>query len=297
MIGGIIPTRPTVVDTANPKSWPPSPFLFGLFGVPLIQWAYRRAYRQVYFKVMGVMPPERVNLMRRNRNRNGNGAGAAGQQANRNGNGNGNGVRRNNVRRMNIGDGPFGLRVQANIREEVQAGFGNGAENQIQGAAAAVAEQLADAPLNDEDEVVSINASSIGRKVAGALITPAIASWTGNLLLRFTQKTGSVWLRDFLAIRKPIGAVWLPPPVDVGNRDLHTLGTFRQIAVGVQMIARGLWGNTRTWAESDPVWCVTFAQFFPWHIEFTDTRLRNRWRNSVGLGLFFVVRLSTFSVA
>ncbi|TEB33797.1 hypothetical protein FA13DRAFT_1685867 [Coprinellus micaceus] len=268
IIDGIVSTRPAVVDSSSPSSWPPSPFLFGLFGVPLIQWLYRRMYKQVYFKVMGSMPPERTNLMRRNRNRNGNGGnGGGGQQGNREANANG--VRRNNVRRMNIGDGPFGIRVQANIREEVIDMPPNDAEveNQVQDAVAA-AERLAEGVPDDEDEVISISASTIGRKIAGALVTPAIASWAGNLLLRFTQRTRSVWLREFLAIKKPIGAIWMPPPVDLGNRDMHTLGTFRQIVVGVQMIAKGLWGSTRTWAESDPVW----------------------WRNTVGLGLFIAAK-------
>jgi hypothetical protein len=156
---------------------------------------------------------------------------------------------------MNIGDGPFGIRVQANIREEVIDMPPNNAEveNQVQDAVAA-AERLAEGVPDDEDEVISISASTIGRKIAGALVTPAIASWAGNLLLRFTQRTRSVWLREFLAIKKPIGAIWMPPPVDLGNRDMHTLGAFRQIVVGVQMIAKGLWGSTRTWAESDPIW-------------------------------------------
>ncbi|KAJ3513413.1 hypothetical protein NMY22_g15049 [Coprinellus aureogranulatus] len=239
MLDGIIQTKPTVVDNANTSSWPPSPFLFGIFGVPLIQWLYRRVYRQAYFKVMGTMPPERINLMRRNRQRNGNGA--AGQQANRNGNGNGNGVRRN-IRRVNMGDGPFGIRVQANIHEEVRPMPGNGVRGQD---AAGVAQLVVEEGPDDEEEVISISAANIGRKVAGALATPAIASWMGHLLLRLTQRTGSVWLRDFLALKKPVGGVWMPPPVDIGNRDMHTLGAFRQMGGRSSDDCKGLVGGTR----------------------------------------------------
>ena len=110
-----------------------------------------------------------------------------------------------------------------------------------------------------DDRIIEINAGSVGRKIAGALLTPAIASCMGNLLLRLSRR--SPLLRDFLGIRGPVGNVWVPRPVDlVGNHDWHSLTAFKQMTVGVQMIARGLWGNTRTFIESDPVWYVVRSE-------------------------------------
>ncbi|KAF6750306.1 hypothetical protein DFP72DRAFT_910711 [Ephemerocybe angulata] len=224
-------------STSSPRSWPPSPMIFGLFGIPLVQMVYQRLYSKVYFKVMGTLPPERVALLR-NRDANG---GAAG---------------RNNVARMDIANGPFNLRVRANLRDDPHPAA-HGEPDLLVGQ---------DIPAPEEERVLQVNASTVGRKVAGALLTPAIASWMGTLLLRFSRH--SVLLREFLAIRRPIGRVWYPPPVDVMNKDMHTLSAFKQMTVGFQMIARGLWGSSRTFLESDPVW----------------------WRNTVGLGLFIVVK-------
>ncbi|KAJ2924982.1 hypothetical protein H1R20_g12113, partial [Candolleomyces eurysporus] len=219
------------------RSWPPSPILFGLFGLPMVQMLYQRLYSQVYLKVMGTLPPVRTLGRRRDGNqqaqpnRNAN--------ANANANGNGNGInapaRRNNRQAMvNIG---AGIRVHVN---DDQAADPEG-------------------DFAEDGEVIHIQAGSLGRKIAGALLTPAIASWMGNLLLRMSRR--STLLRELLAIRQPIGGVWVPPPLDMGNRDWHTLTTFRQMTLGVQMVARGLWGSARTFSESDPVW----------------------WRNTIGL--------------
>lgn len=225
------------------RSWPPSPILFGLFGLPMVQMLYQRLYSRVYLKVMGTLPPVRTFGRRReggnqqdqpDRNANANANGDVNANADANANGNPR-VRRNNRPAMvNFGgDGGFGIRVVANANE-----------NQA-------AEQEGEAE-EGEQEVIRIQAGSLGRKIAGALLTPAIASWMGNLLLRMSRK--STLLREFLAIRQPVGGVWVPPPLDMGDRDWHTLTTFKQMTLGVQMVARGLWGSTRTFSESDPVW-------------------------------------------
>jgi len=86
------------------RTWPPTPILFGLFGVPMIQMLYRRLYSQVYLQVIGTLPPQDPLRARRGANRN------VGDNNGRRGDG----------ARMNIAEGPFGIRVRAQIRDEVR---------------------------------------------------------------------------------------------------------------------------------------------------------------------------------
>jgi hypothetical protein len=161
-------------STHRTKFWPPPPVLFALVGVPFVKALYRKTYAWAYWKVLKAPQPV-TNDTRRN------------------------------VLRFN--EGPLVIRILANV--DGADGGGNPAQaqglpNGPAGAGAAPAADDAEADpeaaaIQAAEQLIDINATSLGRKVGGALLIPAISSMMGSILLRLS--TRSYLLRMFLGIR------------------------------------------------------------------------------------------------
>ncbi|TFK29152.1 hypothetical protein FA15DRAFT_664475 [Coprinopsis marcescibilis] len=235
----------TAASSPAARSWPPSPLLFGLFGLPIIRMFYQSIYNKVYTKLMGQGPPQMNDILQRRRPRDG--------------------------ARVNIGNN-FVIRLRADIGEANNQGANaNAGEANVDGANNNQNNNVGDNnfDVNQDiagaaEELIEVNTSSIGRKIGGALLIPAISSFMGDILLRLSGH--SPILRRILAVRNPVGGVWVPPPVNIQN--WHTMGPMKQMGTAVEVVFRSLWGSAHTLAESDPVW----------------------WRNTIGLGIFIVVK-------
>lgn len=187
------------------------------------------------------------------------------------------------------GDGMIRIRIGMNEDPEVVPPQGQGAAGQQppQQGQAAGAQIRADQPpaanpnadpnpdavpaegdnanANDAGEAaertIRLTGSSLGRLVAGALVMPSIANLMGRLLLRLSHSPHIPFLGRILAARPPLstrlpsfwGSHTLPPEMErAWNRGGFTsMGEFGRV---VSMGLRSLWGGTRVWAESDPVW-------------------------------------------
>jgi len=114
-------------------------------------------------------------------------------------------------------------------------------------------------PVAAAERFQSVSSASVGRFVGGALLIPRISNVMGSFLFRLSKHSGL--LRKFLAIRPP-----LKGRLDgFGTSEVKSVGDLGQAA---KAVFRVLIGGTKTWTEADPVW----------------------WRNSVGLGIFVVVK-------
>lgn len=191
---------------------------------------------------------------------------------------------------VQLNEGPFMIRIRANIQDEngneIQEG-GNEVGGRRRGAGAGVGADAenADPPVLNADDVpqdpnaanlaaaerlVDINALSIGRRIGGALLIPYISHIMGSLLFRISKR--SLVLRHVLGIKHYRRFVLgLQPTLNAftyggGEPSLGNLKYWRWLAKAVTGV---WWGGARRWAELDPVW----------------------WRNIIGLGLFVVVRL------
>lgn len=132
------------------------------------------------------------------------------------------------------------------------------------------------AAVEAAEQQIEVNTTSLGRQIGGALLIPAIASCMGSLLFRLSRR--SEFLRKFLGIKpwafSPQNGRWgklLPPPLgqwSYGAAAWEKLSAWECITLAAKLGISGVMGGTRTWAASDPVW----------------------WRNSIGLGIFVVVR-------
>lgn len=225
------------------RYWPPPPIFFGLIGLPIIRALYRRCYAHAYSKVLGIeLPAPRL-------------------------------VERAGLR---FDEGPFVIRIRANLNGDAGADEqdavdaaqpqpqGQGQQNQAAGAGAGAGEEQQDpnvAAVEAAEQLIEINASSLGRRVGGALIIPAIANTMGSLLLSIS-KHSSV-LRAVLGIRQRVSGggnsilypypPWarLPFALDTKWSDLSLL---QQSKFGVRLIMNAFLGGTKTWEELDPVW-------------------------------------------
>ncbi|KAF8797543.1 hypothetical protein BYT27DRAFT_6932767 [Phlegmacium glaucopus] len=203
----------------NPThSWPPPPLILGVIGLPVIRVFYHRFYARLYLKCMGTpLPPPR------------------------------------RVRTMNFNEGPFVIRIRADGQEqnpnvELQ-------QQQQQPPQAAAAGEDPDpnaAAAEAAEQLIEINAASLGRRIGGALIIPAISSFMGNLLFRLSKHSSI--LRSFLGIRP--------------QRGWNDLNLYQKATMGFQLFVNTFSSGSRTYVDSDPVW----------------------WRNAVGFGLFIVVK-------
>ena len=179
-------------STSKSEMWPPPPVLFALFGVPMIKALYRNVYAWTYYKVLKVPLPVIGNTR--------------------------NGVRLNN--------GPVVIRILADVDGGVGGDVPNGPGGQQndqghrpdgQGDA-----QQPNAPAGGEadpeagavqaaEQLIEINATSLGRKIGGALLIPVISNMMGSLLFKLAKH--SHLLRMFLGIRdqrhRPRGQNWI----------------------------------------------------------------------------------------
>lgn len=198
-------------------------------------------------------------------------------------------IDRGNFRRflLNINEPEF-LRIRIGIEDDPEQAE-NGqqrrrgqqqqeAVDQPQGEEAAAADEdpdaelnpnLADADANAGPEGARINAgeaaertinltgSSLGRLVGGALIMPTVANLMGRLLLRLSRSPYMTILSRILAARPPrttkLPSFWgshqIQDGFDGGGfKSLTEAGTF------MLRFTASVFGGTRIWAESDPVW-------------------------------------------
>ncbi|KAJ4480929.1 hypothetical protein J3R30DRAFT_2380835 [Lentinula aciculospora] len=169
-----------------------------------------------------------------------------------------------------------------------------GDADQLDGEEAANQRRLEEpvAEHNPADQTITIYASPLGRKLAGALLVPMIARHMGNMLLRLASKQGvfARYLRQILAVGPRSGpnrswwdtnslslsssSGWKGSPglsVGIGNYRWSfdkSESTILGSDVPWKDVLRALWGGSRAWAEFDPIW----------------------WRNTLGFGLFVVAK-------
>jgi hypothetical protein len=97
-------------------------------------------------------------------------------------------------------DGGEGQQPQANQVGHVE-GQANGAAPAGAGAGAEEAERDPEAAaVQAAEQLIEINATSLGRRVGGALLIPVISSMMGSILLRLSKQ--SYLLRMFLGLRQ-----------------------------------------------------------------------------------------------
>ena len=217
-----------------PHSWPPPPLILGIIGLPVIRVFYQRLYAHVYLKCMGTpLPPPR------------------------------------RVRGMNFNEGPFVIRIRADGQDQnPDAGLQQRQQQQQQQQqpqAAAAGEDLDPnaAAAEAAEQLIEINAASLGRRIGGALIIPVISSFMGDLLFRLSKHSSI--LRSFLGIR-PRRVSWaghtLPPwnlsrlgliPMDKGWENMNL---YQKAKMGFQLIINAFSSGSRSFVDSDPVWCV-----------------------------------------
>lgn len=242
------------------RAWPPSPVIFGLFIAPIVRMVYRKMLQRAALWLLGGKLSE---------------AGRGGRLG------------------LQLNEGPFMIRIRANVQDAngneqnvdvLEEGHGDddaaaGAPNVANNANANAnrnGDNANEAPqdpnvanLAAAERLIEINATSLGRRVGGALLIPYISNVMGTLLFRLSKY--SHLLREFLGIKQHRRLLnGLPPSVYAypsGNNG--TSGFGGKIGHLAKVVCGSLWGGTKTWAELDPVW----------------------WRNSIGLGLFVVVRV------
>ena len=254
---GLLNTPPV-----TPRAWPPPPLIFGIFGLPLVKHFYRKLYGMAYEWLL-----ETPYKPRRNNRRgiNNNGRNEDGNVAN----GGNDGLR--------FGEGPFVIRIRANMGEA--GGDAPAAANPAPQQDDAAPREGPAGLVDAAEELIEANAASLGRRVAGALLVPLIASQMGSLLFRLARY--SQVLKAFLGIRAPLAASagvrtgvgslrgllpFAAPDVDAG-KTWQELNIVQRSRLGLRLLGNVVWGTTRTWLDSDPVW----------------------WRNCVGFGAFVVV--------
>ena len=227
-------------------SWPPPPLILGIIVFPVMRVFYHRFYAHLYFKFLGTPLPsprrERGVFFHE------------GRIAIRIRAGVGGGEQEQNV------NGEVQQRVQWQERQQQE-------QEQVQ--AAPVDEDLDPnaAAAEAAEQLIEVNAASLGRRIGGALIIPLVSSFMGNLLFHLSKHSGI--LRSFLGIR-PRKVSWtdymLPPwgvlhsrvgvfHVDEGWKDLDP---YQKAKKGFQHFINAFTSGSWTLAESDPVWCVFY---------------------------------------
>jgi len=218
-----------LTSTSSCSMWPPSPAVFAFFVVPLTRVVYHHFFSQLQYWTLGAKPTSPVA------------GGGLGWQINE-------GffirIRANVVNENN----PAPAQQQQQAQEqEPPAPDGGAAELEPNAAAVAAAEQL-----------ISFDASSLGRKIGGALLIPAISSMMGSFLFRLSKR--STLLRQFLGVRPPLRGL-LPPPLGPYTYDSNwrNLNLMRQLGLSIRLVMHATWNGTMTWAEADPVWYVLYV--------------------------------------
>lgn len=224
------------------SSWPPSPWIFGIIALPFVRALYNRCYGKAYFRLMGTPLPAPRRMPR-------------------------GGLRFN--------EGPFVIRIRANVMDE----NGNevpeaGAQQQQQGQ-----EQMDDvnpppaenaaegenpnpnaAAVEAAEQLIEINASSLGRKVGGALIMPVISSMMGNLLFRLSKHSSI--LRSFLGIRARVSGSYPLPSWDLLALVKSQSKPLQNGSEAVRQVMSVFFGGSPMWLDSDPVWYVLYIWDF-----------------------------------
>ncbi|KAF9481588.1 hypothetical protein BDN70DRAFT_854759 [Pholiota conissans] len=241
--------------TPSAKYWPPPPVFFGLFAFPFLRVFYQRCYAKLYQRLLGTPLPVPRRMQREG---------------------------------LRFDEGPFVIRIRAQFDDAGGQGAGANAnaqppEGQDQADAPAPAPAVAaaaDAAAGDNadpnaavvqaaEQLIEVDASSLGRRIGGALVVPVISSIVGGVLLELARH--SRWLRVFLGVREG----WhmpLPPwgrfALTASDKTWAQMGTMQQARVAARILMTAFLGGSRTWIDSDPVW----------------------WRNGVGFALFVAVK-------
>lgn len=227
------------------RAWPPSPIIFGLFIAPVVRMLYKKMLLRFARWLLG------TDLRQIRRSRLG----------------------------FQLNEGPFMIRIRANVQDAngneqnvdlLDAGNDGGGAAQQPNNANEVPQDRNAANVAAAERLLEVHATSLGRRIGGALLIPYISNLMGTLLFQLSRH--SQVLRELLGI-KPHRRLLngLPPsmyayPIVNGSGVTERLGHMAKVIVG------SLWGGSRTWGEFDPVW----------------------WRNSIGLGLFVAVSLYLF---
>ena len=265
-------TRLSQMKLIPTHSWPPPPLILGIIGLPVIRVFYHKFYAHIYLKCMGTpLPPPR------------------------------------RVRGMNFNEGPFVIRIRADGQEQnpnVELQQHHREQQQPQAVAAGEnPDPNADpnaAVAEAAEQLLEINAASLGRRIGGALIIPAISSFMGNLLFRLSKQSSI--LRSFLGIR-PHKVSWtdytlLPWGLHsrlgaiATDKGWEGMNHFEKAKRGLHLFLTAFSNGSRTFVDSDPVWCVFVLfrwLFFGIGDLMSMAELLCRWRNAVGFGIFIVV--------
>ena len=224
------------------QNWPPPPLILAIIGFPVIRVFYHRIYAHLYLKCMGtpLPPPRRVRGMNFNEGLFVIGIRADGQEHN-----------------PNVGAQRRRQQWQEQRQQQVQAAAAD-EDPDPNAAAAEAAEQL-----------IEINAASLGRRIGGALIIPYISSVMGNLLFRLSKHSGI--LRSFLGIR-PTKVSWtdyMLLPWDLqgvlfADKEWDDLDSFEKVKKGFRHFIDTFTIGSRSFVGSDPVWCVFLVVFLNW---------------------------------
>jgi hypothetical protein len=181
------------------------------------------------------------------------------------------------MRGMNFNEGPFVIRIRADGQEQnpnIELQQLQQLEQQRQQQPPPQAAGAAEGPdpnaaaAEAAEQLIEINAASLGRRIGGALIIPAISSLMGNLLFRLSKHSSI--LRSFLGIR-PKGISWtdcmLPPWGLYSRQGVTSMGKgwddmnpYQKAKMGFQLFINAFSSGSRTFVDSDPVWCV-FSSF------------------------------------
>ena len=86
----------------------------------------------------------------------------------------------------------------------------------------------------------------------------------GDALLGLSRH--SRWLKLFLGVREAgmgTGRMPLPPwgryALTASDKTWSQLGVLQQARVGLRLVMTAFLGGSRTWVDSDPVWCVSLS--------------------------------------
>jgi hypothetical protein len=204
--------------------------------VPLVKVLYNKWYSYLYWRVLGTQLPQPRRMPREG---------------------------------LRFNEGPFMIRIRANLElggeAQQQQQVGQQQDGQNQGAP--IAPDAGDANADPNVLAIEVDTASLGRRVGGALITPAISSLMGKLLYHVSAHSGM--LRTFLGIRpsRVSGSPPLPPwgrlaALASGETKWKELSPLMQAKVGFKLVLSAFLGGSKMWLDSDPVWCVVFSPFF-----------------------------------
>jgi hypothetical protein len=237
-------SRLTRMSLLPEKLWPPPPVIFGILGVPLVKVLYKKCYSYLYWRILGTKLPQPRQLPREG---------------------------------LRFNEGPFVIRIRANLDIGGEAQQEEGGDGQNQDGAAPAPVPADGGVLGDPnadpnalavqaaEQLIEVDAASLGRRVGGALMIPAISNMMGSLLFRFSKH--SRMLSTFLGIRpatRVSGSLPLPPwgrlaaLTSSGETRWKELSPLMQAKVGFKLVMSAFLGGSKTWLDSDPVWYVYF---------------------------------------